>query len=261
MSVSLETFSLTTEDLLQGESAPNTVDQWAGFSVDKTKVFFELVANISFYFKELVHPKWFPVGFWAASEKAGGSLKTIMSVPSLLKGTMSFCQNYNDGKLFLRKAVADLSFIVSDAVDSVKSIDILALGNISKPTLAQLAWVKNIASSIGLTNSIYENIVKLGAPAKQHKSLQDPSSLKERQLVEIKKRWNVAERKATWDDFFKNVTGLALTGISLAGYSPAVLPWTFAVVGSAGLYGKISNYMHLSEAKFWESRYVNVVTQ
>lgn len=222
------------------------------FASDKTKVFFEALANISFYFSKI--PGFNQAG-WSNSEKQFGVIKTAISMPSFFKGTSSLVKNYNDGKLTFKKGYADFAFVVSDGIDTIKTFQnfgVVALSDVFKATLDK---VKTLAGLVGLTKSIedgYSDISRLKNMNPQNVVVADPKN--KAQAVELKRRWIAAELRSKEYDMLKNITGYALCVLSMTvGFEP----WKFAILGSVGLVGKFMNYYHKVDATTLESKFIN----
>lgn len=223
------------------------------FASEKTKVFFEALANISFYFSKIPA---LDSRVWSTSEKAFGSLKTAMSLPSFIKGASSFYKNYNAGKLFFKKGLADFAYVVSDGIDSIKTISSFGVITLSDGFKTTIDKAKTLAGLIGLTKSIedcYSDIQKAKATDPGAVVAANPKN--QSLAVEVKKRWAASELHAKEYDMLKNVTGYVLCVLSL---TTGFEPWKFAMLGTVGLVGKFMNYYHKVDATFWENKFVEV---
>jgi hypothetical protein len=250
----------TVNNVLDVQATLNLSEETVGietklidFASEKTKVFFEALANISFYFSKI---SFLNAGRWSKCEKEFGAIKTAMSVPSFFKGFSTLYKNYNNGKLTFRKGYADLAFVVSDGIDTIKTLNtqkVVVLSDAFKQTIDK---VKTVAGLIGLTKSIedcYSDIAKLKAinPAEVVVAKEDKRDV----AIEIRKRWVAAELRSKEYDMLKNITGYALCVLSLTiGFEP----WKFAILGTAGLVGKFMSHYYKFDSSFWENKFVNV---
>jgi hypothetical protein len=215
-------------------------------------VFFEALANISFYFSKI---PFLDAQKWSNCEKQFGSIKTGLSIPSFFKGFSALYRNYNNGKLTFKKGYADLAFVVSDGIDTIKTLNanrVFALSDGFKQTIDK---VKTVAGLVGLTKSIedcYSDISKLKKINPSEVVVEDD---KRAVAIEVKKRWVAAELRSKEYDMLKNITGYALCVLSLTvGFEP----WKFAILGTVSLVGKFMNHYYKVDAAFWENKFVNV---
>lgn len=223
------------------------------FASDKTKVFFEALANISFYFSKMPYPN---ADKWSACEKQFGMIKTAMSVPSFFRGSFAFFQNYADGKLTFKKGYSDLAFVVSDGVDVIKTLQNFEVIVVADALKAAMDKIKTLAGLIGITKSIddcYAEILKLKQMELSLVSAADEK--KQSKAVEIKRRWVASELRSKEYDMLKNISGYALCVLSM---TVGFIPWEFAILGSVGLVGKFMNYYHKVDASFWQNKFITV---
>lgn len=220
------------------------------FSSEKTKVFFEALANVSFYFSKI---PYLNSDKWSSCEKQFGLVKTALSVPSFFKGASSFYKNCSSGKLTFKKAYADFAFVVSDCVDSIKTLQNFKIVTLSNGFKATIDKVKTLAGLVGLTKSIEDCYADIYKYRKMEANMATASDGQEKtQASQIKKRWIVSELRAKEYDMVKNITGYALCVMSMTiGFEP----WKFALLGTVGLVGKFMNYYHKVDATYWENKF------
>jgi hypothetical protein len=223
------------------------------FCTEKTKVFFEALANISFYFSKVY---FLDKAKWSNCEKQFGLVKTAMSVPSFLKGASSFHKNCKQGKLSFKKAYADLAFVVSDGVDSIKTLHNFKLIAVSDAFKGTIDKIKTLAGFIGLTKSIEDCCIDISKFKKMERAFDDVGHQQEKdKALEAKKLWVASELRAKEYDMLKNITGYALCVMSM---TVGFQPWKFAIMGSIGLVGKFMNYYHKVDATYWQNKFVSV---
>lgn len=252
-----------SEEKLLNDLYPESYDvKLTGFAEDKAKVFFEAFANISFYLGKL--PKFSLFGSqynpesFVEAEKGFKNAKTILSLPNAARGAFSLYETFSKGKAEFKKTLTDVCFFVGDSIDSIKGLkEYGVVTSVSKSTFEVLDRVKNLAGFIGISKSIEDNIVELNNLKKIDPSKIGAAPVKNREVAkEIKKRWVVSEIKTKQCDLLKNITGLALVALSMTiGY----LPWTFALLGSVSVGGKVMNYMHKNDASFWHKKYAETL--
>ena len=244
------------DNQVQGNFCDNTIGldtKLVDFSSEKTKVFFEALANISFYFSKV---SFLDKAKWSNCEKQFGLVKTAMSVPSFLKGASSFYKNCNQGKLSFKKAYADLAFVVSDGVDSIKTLSNFKLIAVSDAFKGTMDKIKTLAGLIGLTKSIEDCYADISKFRKMESAFDNGGHQQEEdKALEAKKLWVASELRAKEYDMLKNITGYALCVMSM---TVGFQPWKFAIMGSVGLVGKFMNYYHKVDATYWQNKFVSV---
>lgn len=217
---------------------------------EKAKIFFEILANASFYLNKFADlPEVYQKNFEA--------IKTCFGLPSFVKGTMAFSENVAKGKLALKKTVVDLSFLVSDAVDSVKTFKTLAIYTATDATLKTLGKIKNIASLVGVGIQLKDGLNEAAALSKIDPKKIDEEKVKDvKKAVDLKKRWISSELTAKHWDNLKNITGIAIIALNL---TVGVMPWTFAVVGTCSIVAKVMNYMNKCDSDYWSARFIEIL--
>lgn len=229
---------------------PSVSEKLSMFVEDKAKVFVEILANASFYLSKgnVVSEVY---------DKNLQAVKTALSVPSFIKGVMSLSENIAKGKLALKKTIVDVSFLIGDGVDAVKTLGTLTIYKTSKQALDVLGKVKNVTTLIGCGIQLKDGLSEAGKLVKIDPTKVDGSKVKDvNKAIEIKKRWVASELSAkNWDNI-KNITGIAFSALTMTvGY----LPWTFALLGTFGIATKVFNYMNKADSSYWNQQYVQIL--
>lgn len=250
MSTIEQTLDLSIGEDLNLENAPSIATKLSSLAEDKAKVFFEILANASFYVSKFT-------SLPEACEKNFQAVKTAMGLPSFVKGAMSLTDNIWKGKLPFKKTVVDLSFLVSDGVDTVKTLGNLTIYTASKATTELLGKVKNVAGLIGVGIQLKDGLNDASKLAKIDPELIDETKVADvEKAVEIKRHWVVSELSAKQWENAKNITGIAVILLNL---SVGVMPWTFALIGTCSIAAKIMNHMHKCDSAYWNNRFVQVL--
>ena len=257
--MSIETANLdvmTRDDCQELETVGSKLSNLA---VEKGKIVLEIFINSIFYVKKSFGLLGSDDSSLNEIETSLKSAKSILAVPSFLKGAHDLYGNLKACKMTASKAIADASFVLCDGIESYTALcKELSLSAAYKETLSK---IKSVASIVGITKSIIDGAADIEKLEKIDTNLVDPKKVSdESRAVYIKRNWVSSELLAKKCDMFKNVTGLALTVLALL-INPAYgyYPWVFSLVGTASLAAKVMNAFHKEDSAFWRNRYAEIV--
>ncbi|MBM3192260.1 MAG: hypothetical protein FJZ63_06405, partial [Chlamydiae bacterium] len=233
-------------------------DAWIG---DKAKYFFETLANVTDYLKAV--PGVAPIN---AQFKA---CKSVLAFPAAVKGMMDLYDKIKNGGEKLRNLVGSACYVVGDALDGLRGFSHFIFdGSLGTPLKGQaweqasyirrampaifskLEFIRNVTGLVGLSNTVYNNTLKLKELSKVDPNKIEHKVVSTTQATVIQQHMLQAEIGNQASDRLRNVSALAMCVLGLLGpvlvaaVGVSVSPWVFVGLGSIGVIGKASMYFH-----------------
>lgn len=237
-----------------------SLSDWIG---DKGKYFCEAMSNISFYMSQI--PTFYGHGVSGAWDKASNgmrSCKKILAFPSVFKNGITFYDHIKQGKELARNLLGEVTYIVSDTIDTIQGYAALANKAIPAGIKGPLERIKDLCGIFGLTNTSYnltvdmEKLRKIDVTKETHAGITD-----QKKAIELKQNIISAEIDGKWYDRLRCMSSVALCVLGLTGaiLGTTFSPWLFAAIVSVSVYGKHLMYARKAEGVFFQTRYAELI--
>lgn len=247
--------------------------EFSNWVEDKGKYTCEALKNAAFIAAHL--PRLFGYGKLGSVEEASkgiNNVKTVMALPGAIKGAFKIAETlyadglykfmetiYNGGRTG-RNLLGDVTYLIGDAIDSIKGLNAFKITAVSDNVLNVLAPVKDVCGVYGLSNSAYNLAVDIEKLREKELTIVDPKTQGNPVAEQYRKNYVEAKINNKWWDCMRDVCAVAMCSLGIIKWSfgMAVVslggPWPFVALSTAGVVGKALMHFRSQEANFWQTR-------